>query len=222
MLVKDILKLQLTDELVGQSGYVHQRFRTIETCRKGDVIKVQLVNHTKYQETFHGWETPAHLASNPDLLLPAPQGAKTFKFLVKHINEAGQEMQALASPKEIWGMWSAVEVVWSTANERQKKQETEQARRYDHEQAVLPALRQAKEDRETRLRETHKEMFGALSKFSIYTSIDSNWRTPDNKVATLDDDTAVFTTKVNGEVSISADTYEQLIEELLTYRIDYA
>jgi len=222
MLVKDILKLQLTDELVAQSGYVHQRFRTIETCRKQDAIKVQLVNHTKYQETFHGWETPANLASNPSMLVPSPQGAKTFKFLVKHINEAGQEIQALASPKEIWGMWSAVETMWNTADERQKKQQDEQARRYDHEQAVLPALRKAKEDRETRLRDAHKEMFGALSKFSIYTTIDQQWLTPDNKVATPDDDTAVFMTKVKGEVSISADTYEQLIEELLTYRIDYA
>jgi len=32
----------------------------------------------------------------------------------------------------------------------------------------------------------------------------------------------VFITKTKGDVSISADLYEQLIEELLTYRIDYA
>ena len=222
MLVKDILKLQLTDELVGQSGYVHQRFRTIETCRKGDVLKVQLVSHTKYEETFHGWETPANLASTGGMLVPSPQGAKTFKFLVKHINEAGHEMQALASPKEIWGLWSAVETLWNTADERQKKQQAEQARRYEHEEAVLPALRQAKENREQSIKASHHQLFGAGSKFSIYTSIDQHWLTPDGKVALPDDETAVFITKTKGDVSISADLYEQLIEELLTYRIDYA
>jgi hypothetical protein len=162
------------------------------------------------------------IASKPEMLQPAPQGAKTFKFLVKQVNTDGTEFHALASPKEIWGLWSAVETMWSTADKRQKKQQEEQARRYDHEQAVLPALRQAKENREESIKATHQQLFGAGSKFSIYTTIDQQWLTPDGKVATPDDDTAVFITKTKGDVSISADLYEQLIEELLTYRIDYA
>jgi hypothetical protein len=222
MLVKDILKLQLTDELVAQSGWVHQRFRSIETCRKTDVIKVQLVSHTKYQETFHGWETPAMIASKPEMLQPAPQGAKTFRFLVKWFNQQGDEMHALASPKEIWGLWSDAETMWSTADDREKLRQAEQARRYDHEQAVMPAIRQAREEREARLRTNHQQMFGTVEKFSIYSHLDSSWVDANNRLADASDTSAVFVTKTKGDVTISMDLYEQLIEELLTYRIDYA
>jgi len=219
MLVKDILKLNLTDDLVAQSGYVHQSRRSIERCRKNDVIKVQLVSHIKYQETFHGWETPANLASNPDMLVPSPQGAKTFKFLVKHINESNQEIMALASPKEIWGLWSAVEVAWSTMDEREKAERTEQQRRHDHEELVLPALREAKNRREESLRESHKQLFGTNESVSIYSNIDYGWKLPAGE---KEPSKAVFRSTVNGTVSMNLDAYESLLEELLTYRIDNA
>jgi hypothetical protein len=219
MLVKDILKLNLTDVLVAQSGYVHQSRRSIERCRKQDVIKVQLVSHTKYQETFHGWETPANLASNPDLLQPSPQGAKTFKFLVKHINEAGQEIVTLASPKEIYGLWSAVEVAWSTVDEREKAERAEQQRRHEHEELVIPALRDAKNRREESLKESHKQLFGINSEVSIYQNIDYKWVLPAGET---DPSKAVFRSGINGTVSMSVDAYEALLEELLTHRIDNA
>lgn len=219
MLVKDILKLNLTDELVAQSGYVHQSRRSIEKCRKSDVVKVQLVSHTKYQETFQGWQTPAHLASHPEMLTPAVQGAKTFKFLVKTIGADGTEFNALASPKEIWGLWSAVEVAWSTADQRDADERAEQQRRHDHEELVLPALREAKTRREESLRESHKQLFGTNESVSIYQNIDYKWHLPAGET---DQSKAVFRSVINGTVSMNLDAYESLIEELLTYRVDYA
>ena len=222
MLVKDILKLNLTDELVAQSGYVHSGYRGIENCRKSDVIKVQLVSHTKYEETFYGWETPAMIASDPKMLKPSVQGAKTFKFLVKKIKEDGTEIHALASPKEIWGLWSAVEAQWANANQREAQQQAEQARRYEIEQAVIPNLRRSKDDREARIRQSHAELFGAGSKVSVYTNLEYNWVNAEGKRADLFDSSAVLKHTITGTVDIPVDLYEQLIEELLTYRIDYA
>jgi hypothetical protein len=153
------------------------------------------------------------------MLVPSPQGAKTFKFLVKNTNEAGQEIVALASPKEIWGLWSAVEVAWSTEDERDKAERAEQQRRHEYEESVIPALRDAKNRREESLKESHKQLFGINSEVSIYQNIDYGWKLPAGET---DPSKAVFRSKINGTVSMSVDAYEALLEELLTHRIDNA
>jgi hypothetical protein len=217
MLVKDILKLPLNTDLVGQSGYIHKNYRTIETCRKGDVVKVQLVNHNRYQDTWSGWKNKENLDLAGTLVV-APAGAKTFKFLVKHVNNAGDEIFALASPKEIYGLWADAETQWSTANERHRQREEMLQRRRDHENLVVPVATQKKNDMEARIRSVAKDMFGD-AKVSVYSQLQSEWYLP---VGETDQNKAVFKTKVKGEVTIPIELFEQLIEDALTARYDNA
>lgn len=222
MQVKDILKLQLTDELavVKPDRYTHNSYKSIETCRETDVVKATLVSMVKYQDAnYPYWFTSADLNAKPHLQVPAPQGSKSFAFLVQEVSTvAGSEPRfALIKPKHILGLIAPAEARWVREKSIEADAENIRIHRTTISDPVIQRLNMERNETTENLKQAIATSFGkSLTKgLGFYLQVNGKWtEVNDNPYD------AKFSATIDGTVQMDYDLFLALFEESMASRYD--
>jgi len=212
MQVKDILKLQLTDEIAIIRGYVHASRRTPDTIREPDVAKVTLVNFDKYQDYGYAF-LPADSAN---ILKPAPAGAKVYAFLVQSVTPTGTTYY-LAKPKEFVGLWAPLQTRWTNEQAQATNAEAIRLHRRAISEPVVTRINEQRIETGEAVKKTHLTMFGAelTRQVSLYTDVQVDWVETGN-----DPMQAKLQTKIAGDVRLPYDLFMSLLEEAMANKYD--